>query len=57
MEDEKDDTCNHVTEAKLSFKKDRNNMTISELRERMKRAKKKSVKKSKTLLCEKTTIS
>ena len=47
MEDEKDDTWNHVTETKLSFKKDRNNMTISELRERMKRAKKRAIKRAK----------
>ena len=47
MGDEKDDTWNHVTETKLSFTKDRNNMTISELRERMKRAKKRAIKRAK----------
>ena len=42
MENTEDDTWNHVTETKLSFTKDRNNMTITELRERMKRAKKRA---------------
>ena len=47
MENKEDDTWNHVTETKLSFTKDRNNMTITELRERMKRAKKRARKRAK----------
>ena len=47
MRDEKDNTWNNVTETKLSFTKDRNDMTISELRERMKRAKKRALKRAK----------
>ena len=47
MENTEDDTWNHVTETKLSFTKDRNNMTITELRERMKRAKKRARKRAK----------
>lgn len=47
MENTEDNTWNHVTETKLSFTKDRNNMTITELRERMKRAKKRARRRAK----------
>ena len=47
MEDTEDDTWNRVTETKLSFTKNRENMTITELRERMKRAKKRALKRAK----------
>ena len=47
MEDKENDTWNHVTETKLSFTKDRNNMTIKELSKRMKRAKKRAFRRAK----------
>ena len=37
----------NITEIKLSFTKDRNNMTIKELRQRMKRAKKRALRRAK----------
>ena len=37
----------NITEINLSFTKDRNNMTITELRQRMKRAKKRALKRAK----------